>query len=72
MAMQSKAWMTTFLFKEFLFFFKKSIPNGMSITNSHLFILDGHGSHVTFETIEQAQEFGLDIITLPLYTSHAL
>jgi hypothetical protein len=57
MAMQSKAWMTTFIFKEFLFFFKRFIPNGMSITNSHLFILDGHGSHVTLETIEQAQEF---------------
>jgi len=55
MAMQSKAWMTTFLFKEFLFLFKRSIPNGMSITNSHLFILNGHGSHVTLETIEQAQ-----------------
>jgi hypothetical protein len=35
-----------------------------------LLILDGHGSHVTLEAIEQAKEFGLDIlITLP---SHAL
>ncbi len=36
-----------------------------------MLILDGHGSHVTFEVIEQVQEFGLDMITLPLHTSHA-
>ncbi len=41
------------------------------LTNRHLFILDGHGSHVTFEAIEQAKEFGLDMITIPLHTSHA-
>ncbi len=64
--MQSKAWMTTSLFKEFLSFFKKSIPNGISLTNRHLFILDKHGSHVTFEAI------GLDMITLPSHTFHAL
>jgi hypothetical protein len=64
--------MTTFLFKEFLSFFKRSIPSGISLTNKHLFILDGHGSHITLEVIEQAKEFGLDIITLPSHTSHAL
>jgi hypothetical protein len=52
MVMQSKAQMTTFLFKEFLSFLKKSIPSGISLTNRHLFILDVHGSHVTFEAIE--------------------
>jgi len=72
MAMQSKAWMITFLFKEFLSSFKRSIPSGISITNRLLFILDGHGSHVTFEAIEQAQKFGLDMITLLSHTSHAL
>jgi hypothetical protein len=63
--------MTTFLFKEFLFlFFKRSIPSGISITNRHRFILDGHGSHITLEAIEQAQKFGLDMIIIPLHTSH--
>jgi hypothetical protein len=70
--MQSKARMITFLFKEFLFFFKRCIPNGISIINRHLLILDGHGSCVTLEAIEQVQEFGLDMITLPSHTSHAL
>jgi hypothetical protein len=41
------------------------------LTNKHLFILDGHGSHVTFEAIEQAKNFGSDMITIPLHTSHA-
>jgi hypothetical protein len=73
MAMQSKAWMATFLFKEFLFFFKRSVPSGIPLLNKHLFILDGHGSHVTFEAIEYwTNFFGLDMITLPLHTSHAL
>ncbi len=30
-----------------------------------------HGSHVTLEVIEQAKEFGLNMVTLPSYTSHA-
>ncbi len=34
--------------------------------------MDGRGSHVTNETIEQAKEFALDMITLPFHTSHAL
>jgi len=71
MAMQSKAWMTTSFFKEFLSFFKRSIRSGISLTNRHLFILDGHGSHVTFVAIEQAKEIGLNMITLPSHTSHA-
>jgi hypothetical protein len=72
MVMQSKAWMTTFLFKKFLSFFKRFILNAISITNRHLLILDGHGSHITLETIEQAQKFGLDMIILPSHTSYAL
>jgi hypothetical protein len=71
MAMQSKAWMTTFLFKEFLSFFKRFILSGISSTNKHLLILDEHGSHVTLEVIEQVKEFELDLITLPLHTFHA-
>jgi hypothetical protein len=71
MAMQSKAWMTTFIFKDSLFFFKRFIPNGISLTNTHLFILDGHGSPVTLEVFEQAKFFGLDMIILLSHTSHA-
>jgi hypothetical protein len=60
------------LLTEFLTFFKKSILGGVSFTNRHLLILDGHGNHVTLEAIKHAQEFGLNMITLPSHTSHAL
>ncbi len=69
--MLSNAWMTTFLFKEFGCFFKRFTPSGTSLVNRHLFILDGHGSHVTLEGIEQAKKFGLDMIILLSNTSHA-
>jgi hypothetical protein len=36
-----------------------------------MIILDGHVSHVTFEAIQQAQKFGLDMIILSSHTSHA-
>jgi hypothetical protein len=35
-------------------------------------ILDGHDSHITLEAIKQAQEFGLNMVTFPSHTSHAL
>jgi len=64
--------MIIFLFKEFFFFFNKSILGGVSFSNRHLLILDGHGNHVTLEVIKQVEDFGLDMITLPSHTSHAL
>jgi len=56
MAMQKKTWMIAFLFKEFLSFFKRLVLSGVSLTNKHLSILDGHGSHLTLEVIEQGQK----------------
>jgi hypothetical protein len=53
-------------------FFKRLVLSGISLTNKHLLILNGHGYHVTLEAIEQAQAFGLDMITLPSHTIHAL
>jgi len=64
--------MTIFLFKKIFFFFYISILGGMSLTNKRMLIFNGHGSRVTFEVIEQAQQFGLDMVTLPSHTSHAL
>lgn len=46
MAMLKRTWTKSFLFKEFLSFFKRFIPGGISQTNIHLLILDEHGSHV--------------------------
>jgi hypothetical protein len=72
MAVQTKTWMTSFLFKEVLSFFKKLVLGGISSSNYHLLALDGHGSHVSLEAIEHAQQFGIDMITLPSHTSHTL
>jgi hypothetical protein len=54
------------------FFFKSSIPGGISINNKHLLILDGLGSDVTLEVIEQARKFGLDMVTLLSHTFQPL
>jgi hypothetical protein len=44
----------------------------MSQQNRHFLILDGHGSHVTLEAIEQTYEARLNMITLPSHTSHVM
>ncbi len=53
-------------------FFKRLVQGVICLTNRNLLILDGHGSHVTLKAIEQTQAFGLNMITLPSHTSHAL
>jgi hypothetical protein len=63
-----KAWMIFFFFKKFFFFFKKCVPGGVYFNNRHLLVIDGHGNHVTLEAISQAQEMGLNMITLKSHT----
>jgi hypothetical protein len=46
--------MISTLFKEF-FFGKRLVPMGISQSNHHLLIVDGHGSHVSLEAIKHAQ-----------------
>jgi hypothetical protein len=60
------------LFQRVFFSFKKFIPSGVSLTNRHLLIINGHGNHVTLKAIEQAQEGGLNMISWPSHTSHVL
>jgi hypothetical protein len=67
-----KTWIIIFLFKEFMFFFNKSIPGGVSFNKKHLLILNGHGSHVTLKTIEHVKIFELDMIALPSHIQNAL
>jgi len=74
MVMQTKAWMTSFLFKMFLSFLKKSLVLGEIFqSNWHFLILNGHGSHVTLEAMAQAQELGSNtMVTLLIHTFHVL
>ncbi len=54
MAMQTKAWMTSFFFNFFLSFFKELVLGEISQSNQHFLIINGHGSHVMLEIIVQA------------------
>jgi hypothetical protein len=56
------------LFKE-LFFLQKICPSGISFTNRHLLVLDGHDNHVTLEAISQTRDgFRHDNPTIPHIT----
>jgi hypothetical protein len=72
MVVQKKTCMICFLFKELFSFFMKLVLGGISQSNRHLLILNMHGSHVSLEAIDQTSYFGLDMVTLPTHTFHAL
>jgi hypothetical protein len=55
MAVQTKTWMTSCLFKEFLSFFKRLVLGVIFPINSHLSTLNGHCSHVSLRVIKHAQ-----------------
>jgi hypothetical protein len=74
MAMQPRAWMTSYLFGPCMSRFIELLRSSDSISpvHRHLLILDGHISHVSVEVVQEARRAGLDLLTLPSYTSHAL
>jgi hypothetical protein len=75
MAIQPKAWMTGHLFKSWIWHFVKNVKDyGLDISpfRHHLLILNGHGSHVTVDVVKTARSVGLDLLTLPSHTSHAM
>jgi hypothetical protein len=45
---------------------------GIFQNNHQLLILNGHGSHVTIEALEQTTKIGFNMVTLPSCTSHVL
>jgi hypothetical protein len=67
--------MTGQLFKAWIGHFVKNVRDcGLGIFSHycHLFILDGHGSHVTTDVVKTAQGVGLDMLILPSHTSHTI
>ena len=74
MGMQPNTWMTRWLFESWISHFLECLKRGpgVDLTNRHLLILDGHNSHVTLEVVKISMESGLDIVSLPSHTSHAL
>jgi hypothetical protein len=74
MAMQVKAWMTKFLFSTWISHFLEAVGrmDNISPTSRHVLILDGHNSHVTLEVVKATKGVGLDLVSLPSHTLHAL
>jgi hypothetical protein len=74
MAMQPRAWMTSYLFSAWISHFLESVNRlgGISPQRHHLLILDGHNSHVILDVVIEAKRVGLDLLILPSHTSHAL
>ena len=74
MAMQPEAWMTQFLFSNWITHFVNwlSSRGGISRERRHLLIVDGHNSHVTLDVVMKAMDVGLDLLTLPSHTTHRL
>ena len=74
MAMQEKEYMTSYLFSRWMDHFIEQLEaiGNLSPSNRHLVILDGHKSHVSLEVIQKAKHHGVDMISLPSHTSHAL
>jgi hypothetical protein len=67
--------MTWKLFKSWIGHFVKNVHDcGLGISSSccHLLIFYGHGSYVTTDVVKTAQSVGLDLLTLPSHTLHAL
>lgn len=65
MAIQEKAWMLHFI---------QSVERlgGISLERQHLFIMDGHTSHITLEVVEEAKLGRLDLLTLLSHTIQPL
>ena len=66
------AWMNTKLFLNQLCHFVASISSGVSPENKQLLILDGHGSHIAIQTVEEENMFGIDLLTLLSHTTHRI
>ena len=66
--------MTTYLFSAWISHFIACVRRVGEISPDHryLLILDGHNSHVTLEVVQKARAAGLDLLSLPSHTSHAL
>jgi hypothetical protein len=61
MAMQQKAWMTSYLFSAWISHFIASVRRigAISPVNRHLLILDGHNSHITLDVVREASAAGI-------------
>jgi len=66
--------MTKWLFQSWISHFIGTLKKTGRIDeeNTHLQILNGHNLHITLEVVTLAMNSSLDIVTLPIHTSHTL
>jgi len=50
--------------------FVQTQGGNLCLNNCHLFILDSHKSHVMINVVHKAMGVRINLITLPLHTSH--
>ena len=74
MGMQENGYMDAANFNKWMDYFLNYYESrgNLSLTKRMLLILDGHKSHVTLEVLQKAKAHGLDMVSLPSHTSHAL
>jgi hypothetical protein len=74
MSIQPCAWITSYFFSAWISHFVSSIRRHSVIfpEQCHLLIMDEHNSHLTLEVARLVKNVGLDLLTLPSHTSHAL
>jgi hypothetical protein len=66
--------MTSYLFDSCILHFVLALQrgSGISLSNQHVLVLDGHILHVSLLVVTKARKVGLDIVSLPSHTSHHL
>ena len=72
--MQSKAWMTIYLFNVWLSYFIESICHFGCKSPKHqdLLIMDGHNFYMSLKVLHEVRASRLDLNVLRLHTSHAI
>ena len=68
---QEKGWITSEFFCDWLRF-KSTILRGVNKENKHLLILDGHSFHVSATILDICIQSGIDMMSIPAYTSHRM
>ena len=74
LGMQKKVWMDSTHFMEWMdhFIHKLEREEGLFQSRRHLLVLDGHKSHMNLDILIKAKDHGIDMLCLPLHTSHEL
>ena len=72
MAFQEKGWIDEEIFCEWLDHFRDSVPGGVFLERKHLLLLDRHASHISYNVVNKATTYGIDIGLLPSHTTHRM